>query len=154
MSTVCKLPGCGKNVYPGHEFCSRSHGLMFTSNKPIVNSPQTPVSSNSNTTTTCKLSGCNKVVYSSYEFCGRDHGRQFNSNNAQNGASPNHNSSNQTQATNNSNTTPICKLSGCNKAAYPGYEFCCRDHGRQFNSNNAQNGASPHHNSFESHTSR
>ncbi|KAM9970146.1 hypothetical protein ACTFIR_001991 [Dictyostelium discoideum] len=144
-TTLCKLPGCGKNVNPGHEFCSRSHGSLFASNKSMVNNTQTQASSNPNSTSTCKLSGCNKAVNPGYDFCERDHGRQHNSNNVQNGASPSSSSqtttSNQTQASGISNT-PTCKLPSCNNAVYPGYEFCRRDHGIQHNSNNVQNGAS------------
>ncbi|GAM29034.1 hypothetical protein SAMD00019534_122100, partial [Acytostelium subglobosum LB1] len=147
MCITCKYPGCSTRVYPGYEFCGRTHGSMYyqlpsrdrDTDVTMSTSTTTTTTSSSSAATICKLQGCSNTVYAGSEFCSRTHVAQYNE----------WVNSQQQPMTSTTSTTStaipaaqICKFTGCTRpASYP-YDFCTKTHGQHYSTLSASSSSS------------
>lgn len=103
---TCKLPGCSKDVFPGFDYCGRTHGKQARQGQIPFPSPYpTPFTSPSASLFQARSSSEGWPPASSMSL--------FNQ----------HLDQNPRRGT--------CKLPGCSMQAFPGYEYCSRTHGKQ-----------------------
>ena len=120
---ICLKAGCGVRVFPGHQYCGRTHAMECLAAAPIViggadfSAPPATVAPASFPAADvfCLKAGCGMKVFPGHQYCGRTHAMECLA------AAP-------IVIGGAASGIILCRLAGCRKAAWPGHLFCGKTH--------------------------